>query len=79
MRLIFSPDPSSAYWKLNASNPGQFYYNIFSNSGPTSLNITLPYPWVTQGAQPSDAVRKLIKRGKAEASGKAQAPAADKK
>lgn len=32
--------------------------------------------WVNQGAQPSDAVRKLIKRGKAEVSGKQQeAPA----
>ena len=31
--------------------------------------------WVKQGAQPSAAVRKLIKRGKADA-GKAQAPAA---
>ena len=31
--------------------------------------------WVKQGAQPSAAVKKLIKRGKADA-GKAQAPAA---
>lgn len=30
--------------------------------------------WVGKGAQPSDAVRKIIKRGKAEAAG--QAPAA---
>ena len=35
--------------------------------------------WVKQGAQPSDAVKKLIKRGKAEASGKAPAPAAEAK
>lgn len=31
--------------------------------------------WVGQGAQPSDAVKKLIKRGKAEASGKTEAAA----
>ena len=32
--------------------------------------------WVRQGAQPSDAVKKLIKRGKAEVTGKQQeAPA----
>ena len=29
--------------------------------------------WVGKGAQPSDAVRKIIKRGKAEAAGKAPA------
>jgi small subunit ribosomal protein S16 len=32
--------------------------------------------WVKQGAQPSDAVKKLIKRGKAEVAGKTQPPAA---
>ena len=31
--------------------------------------------WVKQGAQPSDAVLKLVKRGKAEVSGKPAAPA----
>jgi small subunit ribosomal protein S16 len=31
--------------------------------------------WVGQGAQPSDAVRKLIKRGKAQASGQPEAAA----
>jgi small subunit ribosomal protein S16 len=29
--------------------------------------------WVKQGAQPSDAVKKLIKRGKQEAAGKTEA------
>jgi small subunit ribosomal protein S16 len=32
--------------------------------------------WVSHGAQPSDAVKKLIKRGKAQLAGKAEAPAA---
>jgi len=31
--------------------------------------------WVGQGAQPSDAVRKLIKRGKSQVSGQPEAPA----
>jgi small subunit ribosomal protein S16 len=31
--------------------------------------------WVSKGAQPSDAVRKIIKRGKAEAAGQQAAPA----
>jgi hypothetical protein len=51
-RLIYTPDQSTSYWKLNASNPGQFYYNIFRSSGGSTLDITLPYPWVTQGAVP---------------------------
>jgi hypothetical protein len=54
MRLIYTPDQASpAYWKLNASNPGQFYYNvIYAGSGPGQVTIRLPYPWVTQGAVP---------------------------
>lgn len=31
--------------------------------------------WVDQGAQPSDAVKKLIKRGKAQVAGQPAAPA----
>ena len=31
--------------------------------------------WVDQGAQPSAAVKKLVKRGKAKVSGQAEAPA----
>ncbi len=31
--------------------------------------------WVKQGAQPSNAVKKLIKRGKHEVAGKTEAPA----
>ena len=31
--------------------------------------------WVDKGAQPSDAVKKLIKRGKAEVAGKTSEPA----
>jgi hypothetical protein len=40
-------------WKLNASNPGQYYYNIFySGAGDEDITVTIPYPWVTQGAMP---------------------------
>jgi hypothetical protein len=52
-RLILTPDQSASVFKLNASNPGQFYYNIlYLGSGDTCLIITLPYPFVTQGAMP---------------------------
>jgi Prealbumin-like fold domain len=52
-RLLFTPDPASAGYKLNATNPGQYYYNVFdATSGPATLTMTLPYPWVTQGAVP---------------------------
>jgi hypothetical protein len=53
-RLILTPDiTSQGKYKLNASNPGQFYYNVFyTGAGNESITITLPYPWVTQGAVP---------------------------
>jgi hypothetical protein len=56
-RLIYTPDMTSSnpntYYKLNASNPGQFYYNVFYvGDGSTTLNITIPAPFVTQGAVP---------------------------
>jgi hypothetical protein len=42
-------------YKLTASNPGQFFDNIFIKGTPGStigLNISIPYPFVTQGAVP---------------------------
>jgi len=55
-RLIFTPDqtfPNQPAWKLNASNPGQFFYNIvYCGTGEETLTLTLPYPFVTQGAMP---------------------------
>jgi hypothetical protein len=53
--LVFTPDIQNlSCFKLNASNPGQFYYNVFYSpaSQPETFTITLPYPWVTQGANP---------------------------
>ncbi len=56
-RLIFTPDPASpGLFKSTASNPGQFYYNVFvTATGTVDLTLTLPYPFVTQGAVPIHA------------------------
>jgi len=40
---------------INASNPGQFYYNVFYSGTPGSavnLTIEVSYPFVTNGAHP---------------------------
>jgi hypothetical protein len=40
-------------YRLNGGNPGQFYYNVFDSGTPgddVTLDITIPYPFVTQGA-----------------------------
>jgi hypothetical protein len=42
-------------FRLNASNPGQFYYNVFQAGTPGAaldLDIEVPFPFVTQGAHP---------------------------
>jgi hypothetical protein len=58
-RLLFTQDPQNfPCYKLTASNPGQFYYNAFYFGTPgttQTFTITLPYPWVSQGAQPIHA------------------------
>ena len=55
-RLIFTPDSNWIAYKLNGSNPGQTFYNIIydasSATGDVTLFVTIPYPYVTQGAQP---------------------------
>jgi hypothetical protein len=54
-RLIFTQDVSNPPYKLTASNPGQFYYNVFYVGTPgtaVSLTISIPYPFVTQGSVP---------------------------
>jgi hypothetical protein len=55
-RLIFTPYESA--FKLSASNPGQFYYNVFyyaEGAGSVTIWIKIPDPFVTQGAQPIHA------------------------
>jgi hypothetical protein len=59
-RLIFTQDPTNMpCYKLTASNPGQFYYNMTYQGSPgqqsATFSITVPYPFVTQGAQPIHA------------------------
>jgi hypothetical protein len=52
-RLIYTPDLANPVYKLNASNPGQFYYNVFyTGVGGEVVTITIPAPFVTQGANP---------------------------
>ncbi len=54
------------------------FYNPRAATNEPKFRIALDRVehWVSQGAQPSDAVRKLVKRGKAEVAGKAPAAAA---
>jgi hypothetical protein len=54
-RLLFTPDLQNfPAYKLTASNPGQFYYNVFyvgeGGTDPVTIGMTVPYPFVTQGA-----------------------------
>ena len=52
-RLTYVLDPQDMSYRLNSSNPGQFYYNVFADGGatnPVALSIQIPYPFVTQGA-----------------------------
>ena len=55
-RLLFTQDTQDwPSYKLTASNPGQFVYNVFATGTPgekLTFDITLPYPFVTQGANP---------------------------
>ena len=52
-RLIYTPDSSPTIWKLKSSNPGQFYYNIiYTGEGKEFITISLPKPFITQGAVP---------------------------
>ena len=58
-RLLFTQDAQNfPQYKLTASNPGQTYFNLFYNGKAgtvVTLNLTIPYPYVTQGAQPIHA------------------------
>ncbi len=58
-RLLFTQDPQNfPNYKLTASNPGQTYYNAFGTGKPADVLtfvMTIPYPYVTQGANPIHA------------------------
>jgi small subunit ribosomal protein S16 len=53
------------------------FYNPKASGGEPPFRLALDRVayWAEQGAQPSAAVKKLIKRGKHEIAGKAEAPA----
>ena len=55
-REIFTQDVQNfPSYKMTSTNPGQYFYNVFYSGTPgstASFTITLPYPFVTQGAQP---------------------------
>ena len=54
--LLFTSDPQNVpNYKVTATNPGQFFYQIFYTGSPgtdVNFNVTLPYPFVTKGANP---------------------------
>lgn len=56
-RAVFTPYRNTGDYKLRATNPGQFYFNILvNNTGTTTRNITITYNidpnFTTQGAKP---------------------------
>ena len=53
------------------------FYNPKASANEQGLRIALDRVshWVSQGAKPSDAVKKLIKRGKSQLAGKPEEPA----
>ncbi|MFT3892848.1 MAG: hypothetical protein QM730_14545 [Anaerolineales bacterium] len=62
--LVFTPDvkyytSSTPAYKLSDSNPGQFFFNVFQIGGTGTVTLTLPYPYVTQGATPIHVYRSL--------------------
>lgn len=53
--VVFTP--SGSYYKLTATNPGTYYYNLeFMNNGPVidspTIQISMPSDFVLKGAQP---------------------------
>jgi uncharacterized repeat protein (TIGR01451 family) len=55
-KRLFSQDAQSfPYYRLTATNPGQFFYNLSVSGTPgekKKITLELPFPFVTQGAQP---------------------------
>ncbi|MFM7099861.1 MAG: hypothetical protein ACKO3N_01660, partial [Verrucomicrobiota bacterium] len=62
-RLIYTLDPATpGCQKLTASNPGQYYFNVIASGTPgqpVTLTMTLPYPFVVQGANPVHAYHSV--------------------
>jgi hypothetical protein len=55
-RTLFTPDSQNwIAYKHNATNPGQYYYNLIYEDVPDTqvvLTVRVAYPFVTQGATP---------------------------
>ena len=53
-RLVYTPDNQNWIgFKQNASNPGQFFYNlIYDGEFPATVSVSIPYPFVTHGGMP---------------------------
>src|SRR3972149_1581574 len=55
-RNLFTPAPTNiGYYRDTATNPGQFYYNMFFTGTPGVeyvINVETAYPFVTHGANP---------------------------
>jgi hypothetical protein len=52
-RNVFTPDMNTSDYKLFSTNPGQFFLNVATYiDGGETVNVTLPFPFVTQGAVP---------------------------
>ena len=50
-RLLYHIELAPNIYRLQASNPGQFYYNVFvtgTPGAPVNVSINIPYPFVTQ-------------------------------
>jgi hypothetical protein len=55
-RLIYTPIPTTNFYRLAASNPGEFFYNVVISGtpgNPFTVDVEFPYPWVTKGAVPT--------------------------
>ena len=51
--LIYTPEPGTTnVSKLNATNPGQFFLNVAYSGDASSLDIEIPYPFITVGTNP---------------------------
>jgi hypothetical protein len=64
-RALMTPDTKNfPAYKHNATNPGQFYYNLVHEGLPgDTLTIVVPWPFVTQGGRPVhvyDAAKTII-------------------
>jgi hypothetical protein len=54
--LNFTPGSTASGYRLGATNPGGFFYNALATGTPDeefAVTITLPYPFVTKGTQPT--------------------------